>query len=491
MKPTSSPTTSHALPQRGFVSVLALLFLISVVAFILMKSVNMSGAKGLDSQQYFDGVAALGLAESGKEVAAATLTTDINTDDSAFLTSCAQFTSSPPVSVGQGTFQFVPSPTASSSALCPVRIKGTVRSAQRTLETWINLSFINGTGGYGKQPSMTLQNRYSTPAAAVFNLAWRRQSSTGHPEAPGGQAVASTCTLPSCGMRWNIESSSGLPSVGSLGTTLGVNANSNVVVQQTLDKDRNYAEVGLILGGLSAQPVLKGSYSDNKETANTQNQTVTTGTTSSGEGAGWCNGADTLVFGVSGRGDDDPTAAFSSVVFNSAGSPAQPVNMTWVSHFPNTDGSSPNTFGDVFSEIWYTYNPYALMNNASSSGSTVTVTSTTGLQAGTLLQVYSGTGLFQGSTRVLSVPSATQFIVDKAPTVALANATVCGGICALFNNPSSASSKTTFSLTRASAAAQQWAGGFVCFSGVDPNKVRRITSSRLHVQQWHEVVSSE
>lgn len=481
------PTPDHA--QRGFVSVLSLLLLVSVVVFILMKSIDMSGSKALEAQHYFDSAAALALAESGKEVAMASITSAVNADDSAFITSCSNFTSSSPITLGQGSFAYIASPTPTSASLCPVRIKGTVRASNRTLEAWMNLSFINGTGGYGTSPTLTLENRYDTPAAAVFNLAWRRLGSTGH-SPPGGQSVASTCTLPSCGMQWNLESSSGLPSVGSLGTSVGIGAGESATVEQTLSVERNYAEVGLMLGGLVSQPTIKGRYYDDKQTANTQNQTVTYGTTPNGTNS-WCTGADTLVFGVSGRGDDDPTAAFSSVVFNSAGTPSQPTALTWVSHFPNTDGSSPDMYGDIFSEIWYTYNPYVLLSGASSTGTTVTVASTSGLQTGTLLKVDAGTGLLQGTTRVSSVLSPTQFVIDKAPSIALSGATLCGGICALFNGTSADNLKTTFALTRATAAAQQWAGGFVCFSGVDPNKIRRITSSHLHVQQWHEVTSGE
>ena len=488
MKHALKHTTAHN-AQRGVVSILSLMLLVSVVIFILAKSIDMSGSKALETQQYFDSTAALALAESGKEVANASITAAVNADDAAFLASCAGFASSSPIALGQGTFQFITSPTPSSSSLCPIRIKGSVRGASRTLESWMNLTVINGTGGYGTQPTLTLENRYNTPAAAVFNLAWRRLGSTGH-SPPGGQATASACVLPSCGMQWNFESSSGQPSVGSLGTSVSVAAGETVSVQQSLNKDRNYAEVGLILGGLAAQPTLAGHYYDDKKTANTANNTITYGTTPNGT-ASWCNGADTLVFGVSGRGDDDPTAAFSSVAFNTSGSSAQRVPLTWVSHFPNTDGTSPDMFGDIFSEIWYTYNPYVQLGNASSSGTTVTVNSTTGLQTGTLLKVAAGTGLLAANTRVSAVLSTTQLVIDKAPSTPLSGATLCGGICALFNGTTATNLETTFALTRATAAAQQWAGGFVCFSGVDPSKVRRITSSHLHLQQWHEVVSGE
>ncbi len=485
------PTPCPPNTERGFVSVITLLFLISVVLFILGKSLTMSGSKSLESQQQFDSVAAQALAESGLEVGLASLTTADNLDDTTFVSSCATLVSSSALDLGRGSFQFVPSGTATSPNLCPIRVKGTVNGASRTLESQINFNSQIGTAGYGTAPTMTLKNPYNVPAAAVFNLAWRRQGSTGN-NPPGGQAVASTCILPSCGMRWTLESSSGNPSVGSLGTSVSVAANSSVQVSQSLDSPRNYTEVGLILGGLSTTPLLKGSYYDDKETANTANQATTTGTTTSGEARGWCTGADTLVFGVSGRADDNPSAQYTSVVFNTSGTPAQPIPMTWVAHYPNTDGTSPSAYGDVFSEIWYTYNPYVQMTSASSSGTTITVNSTAGLQVGTILKVYSGTGELPGFTRVSSITNSTQFVVDQTPTTALSNATLCGGICALFNNPSSSAAKTTtFALTRSNSAAQQWAGGFACFSGVDKTKVRRVSNSSIRLQLWHEVVTGE
>ena len=492
---------------RGFVSVIIMLFLAAVVLFILGKSLTMSGTKSLESQEQYDGVAALALAESGREVGLAAITTAVNLDDTSFGSSCASLSSSSAISLGgRGSFQFVPSSTPTTANLCPIRVKGTVNKANRTLESQLNFNSQIGVGGYGTSPTMTLNNPYGVPAAAVFNLAWRRQGSTGH-SPPGGQASASTCTLPSCGQQWNLESSSGTNSVGSLGTSLSVAANTSVQVAQTIDSPRNYVEVGLILGGLSATPVLKGSYFDGKETANTANQNTSYGTTPSGEpssGGQWCAGADTLVFGVSGRGNDDPTARYTSVVFNTNGSPAQPVAMTYVAHYPNIDGSSPNTFGDVFSEVWWTYNPYIRMTGGSSAGTTtITVASTANLQADTLIKVYSGVaGAFPAYTRVKKITSGTTFtiyqtppglpVTNLPPTTNLNNAVICGGICALFDNPSSPAAKSTqFGLTRASSAAQQWAGGFACFNGVDKTKVRYVSNSSLRLQLWHEVLAGE
>ena len=486
------PLSQHR--QRGFVSIAAVFFVIMFVFFILTQTLNMLGNKSVDSMQYLDGMRALYIAESGAERSIGIISNAVASDDTQLDAACTaakldnSSSTNPIPFAGGGNFAY-PSVAAGPAGTCDVRVTGTFNSAQRTLQTRVNVATDIGTAGFGHNITMTLANNNNVPGVAVFNLAWRRQGSTGH-STTGGQATATACTLPSCGFEWSIESSSGGPSVGTLGTAVGIGAQSSVDVVQTLSDDRNYAEVGLIMPGLAGQPVIKGSFADKKRTANTANNTVTTGDTSSGEVTGWCNAADTLVFGVSGRGNDDVTGAYASVVFNTAGSPAQPIPLTWIAHFPNTDGSTPNVFGDVFSEIWYTYNPYVKFANATSVGTTVNVLAPVTLKAGTILKVYSGTGQFAGNTKVLAnVTSQTQFQVTATPTTPLVNATICGGVCALFDNPSSAASSTTFALTRATNAAQQWAGGFTCLSGVDPTKVRRISRSTTRISQWHEVVS--
>lgn len=482
--------------QAGFVSIVSVFFVIVFILFILTQAITMQGNKRIDSLQYLDSIRALYLAESGAERAMGMVSTAIASDDSLMDATCSaiQHTATP-FALGGGSFTYVPVTTPQAPVgSCDIRVMGSFNAARRILQIRVNLSSEIGTAGFGHEISMRLQNNLNVPGVAVFNLAWRRQGSTGH-STDGGQSDASACPLPTCFTKWSLSSSSGLPSVGSLGTAVAVNAQTGADIIQTLSKDRNFAEVGMVLPGLLSAPVLKGSFYDDKKTANTANQTVTQGTTNSGQATGWCSAADTLVFGVSGRGDDDVTGAYSSVVFNTNGSPAQAIPLTWIAHFPNTDGSTPGVFGDVFSEIWYTYNPHAMFSGASSQAgdlSRVNVASPVSLAAGTLLKVYTGTGAFAGNTRVVSsISNATQFQISPAATSALANASICGGICALFNNPSSVSSSTEFSLTRATSAAQQWAGGFTCLSGVDPSKVHRIARSSAKIVQWHEVTSND
>lgn len=60
----------------------------------------------------------------------------------------------------------------------------------------------------------------------------------------------------------------------------------------------------------------------------------------------------------------------------------------------------------------------------SSTGTTITVSSTTNLRVGMPLRVTSGTGVFAANTVITSITSATQFVVSIAPTTALSNASI-------------------------------------------------------------------
>ncbi len=503
MKPFVLPSKPNA--QRGFLTMIVMAFLASVVLFILAKSLSMSGTKSLESQEHYDSVSALALAESGLEAGLASLTHAVNLDDTAFTSSCASLASSTAIPLGRGTFQYTPSSTPSSSSVCPIRVKGSVNSAARTLEAQINFKVQIGDGNFGQSPSLTLRNPYSVPAVAIFNLAWGLKRSSGHATTGNGTTAKPNCT--GCIARWNLASAGGgNNAVGSMGTSMPVAANSTVTFAETLSDLRNYVQVGLIMGGIAGSPTYINSFSDNKETGNTSNNLTTTGNIPTGEpsgGGGWCNGADTLILGLSGVGPYqasppppayDYTAAMTSVTFNTNAGADAAIPLTWASHYPNTDGTSPNTTGDVYSEIWWTYNPYIKMTGASSSGTTVTVASTANLKTGTLLKVYSGSGTFAANTRVSSVLGPTQFTVNQTPTTALSSgAVICGGICALFHTPATSGATTTLTISRTgrAATAQQYAGGMACFSGVDPTKVKRVSSSGLNLRLWHEILSTD
>jgi len=78
-------------------------------------------------------------------------------------------------------------------------------------------------------------------------------------------------------------------------------------------------------------------------------------------------------------------------------------------------GANTNTFSGT---------PNTILSNAVSSSATITCASTDKLQIGSVVTVVTGTGTLQSDTKVISVTSATVFVVDKVPTVALSNATL-------------------------------------------------------------------
>lgn len=486
----SSQAASHT-QQQGVISLLVLLVLMAGVIGVQMQAFQISTSNSLGAQQYQDNLAALYLAESGLERARGSLTLAGVNNPADFQSTCNSYVSGGTFALGRGSFQYLDPLQPSTPTFCPFRVVGIVGTARRTLQTSMGFAPSSGQVGFDSNIAMGVANPHGVASVGLFNLAWRRHGSTGH-STSGGSASGNNCGLPGCVPVWNIESSSGSPSVGSMGTAVPVAANGIGQITHTLSAARNFAGVGINLPGLIGPPVVTGSFADDKRTANTKNNTVTKGDTSSGEANNWCRASDTLVLGISGRSDDDVTATFTSVVFNTNDNPAQPQAMTRIVHAPNTDGSTPNAFGDVFSEIWYSYNPYVFAANASSSGTTVTVPSPISIAAGTLLKVYSGTGAFAGNTRVVSsVTNVTQFQVDSTPTTALNNATICGGICALFHNPASSSSKTEFTVTRNEGAEKEWAGGFTCLAGVNPAQISTVIDSSVKLNAWREVVTHE
>jgi formylglycine-generating enzyme required for sulfatase activity len=65
-----------------------------------------------------------------------------------------------------------------------------------------------------------------------------------------------------------------------------------------------------------------------------------------------------------------------------------------------------------------------VMKGASSSGTTVTVSSTANLRPGMPITVTSGTGAFASNTTITSIVNSTQFVVSATPTTQLSNATI-------------------------------------------------------------------
>jgi phage tail sheath protein FI len=109
-----------------------------------------------------------------------------------------------------------------------------------------------------------------------------------------------------------------------------------------------------------------------------------------------------------GYADRGPTQTVNS---NVVGEPTLVSNWSeFVSLF--SYGANINTFSGI---------PAATVSGATSSGATITLNGSTTekLKIGSVVTKLSGTGTLQEDTRIISVTSATTFVVDKAPSVAL------------------------------------------------------------------------
>lgn len=520
--------------QKGFVSIIALMFLSSVVVFILTQSLSMSGTKGLETRQYSDSVAALALAESGVEVTYASLIKDTALTDN-FEEACSKYAVGTDIGIGSGSFRYLkPTSSTTPKSVCNIRVMGTVGDAKRTIETTINFNTTVGSGGYGNSITTTLTNSYPVPVAVVFNSAWQVKSNSWRPsesqKAENSLANASDTTCvginsTNCKLLWN-NRGSGNNTVGSMGSTfLPIYIKGSVTTNHALEYNRNYAEVGLLIGGKNATspPEYVGSYANSSPgwTASVASPTkgfdennkiiyYTEGTTINGQFGipakgndpgipAWCSNADTLVFGVSGGGADPTTEQqlnqdkitqwpfFTNVKFNTTGSS---FDMQLGSHFPNTESPySPDMYGDIFSEIWYRHNTYIPEMKASTNGTTLTVDTKEEIPIGTILAITSGTGAFTGTTQIVSkVPgSEYEYLINNLPTTPLKNARVCTGTCALFGS----SSENIFKLFYGNLVTKQWVGGFTCFKGVDSKYIKTIKNSSIRKSQWHEILSGE
>lgn len=392
--------SARPLRQRGVISVLAAFLLIAGVVFILAQTSGMLGNRSMDTSNQLDSTAALMLAESGLQRAEAMVGRSGN---SGLMSAgdCTGVATGGPFSLGRGSFSYgtiTPLPdgcAAGACTSCAVEVTGTVGSAARTLRQEYTIGVSNGVAGRGTTVTMVLKNIHDVPATSLFNLAWKRQD-------PGGNADATFCAngASDCGLQWNLESSNGNTSVGGMGVTVGIAANTlSKVVVQTLSMSRDYVEVGGLFPSLTASPpTVVGRFWDDKNVSHltginsgstggvisgvatdtgvctSSPTTYPTGGTGSYQAdtcTNWCKASDTLVFGVSGRSATSADQLLPSVTFGTNGTNPQNVAMTRLVHFPNLDGSTPNASGKAFSEIWYAYNPdYTSAENNTGAGLT-------------------------------------------------------------------------------------------------------------------------
>ncbi len=242
---------------------------------------------------------------------------------------------------------------------CRGQVQGTVGSSTRTVS--IDIAYcspthagVAGFGGFTSNIAQTI-NPYQANSVIVSNLAFRRKSDAGGPNTSATTCVQTGTYSGTCTQGWSIQSSSGIPSVGGRGVIATTTTVGDYTVIQNLGADRNYVATGAIFEGNGVSYL--GAYADdqsaqNKGTAGTSNTVAgqvrdgrMLGTSATGS-AGWCKGADTLVFGFSAKAES-PNDTLTSVSFGAARVP-----MVLLERFHSLSY-------DMYSEVWYLHRPIA------------------------------------------------------------------------------------------------------------------------------------
>jgi hypothetical protein len=511
-------TRSIWLRQQGFVSVIAVLALILVVAVILRQSVQISATKALSGQQQSDSVAALAQAQSGSEIAIQKFSVAFNANPT-LSAACAAgnmdlTTENINVNSAGGPASFLLlAAKASVNGYCKIRVQGKLRAASRTIETWIKAKVTYGSAGFGTTttppvtPTLQLTNPWSdVNAIGLFNTGWAVQSSDG--QTVTGNADCTDCQ--SNNPLWYTTLKGGGNDIGGAGNYSGsISPLASASYQHTVQPARNFAMVGHVLGGSAIQaPTTLGSLSG----SNNNNDQGTTTTTTVKANTNWCatdTTANAMVIGVSAKGPGitnglpNLTGQYTSAKFtynsdatgpgiNVAASAGPSKNYV---HYPDAtvnDGlSTPIAWGDVFVELYYFYQPSVTITVTGSSGAQLTLSQTYATSlAGRYLQPG---GKIPDATYIQTHTAGTNLVtLNQAPTSTFSASTpICTGICGFF--PTSNNTSMTFTFGKAAGTVgKAWVSGITCLKGVDDSKVQPVTSpSGVTVFQWHEVLSTD
>ncbi len=241
------------LRQQGMVTVIAVIFLITAVIFVLSQTLNITGSNSIDNSRQMDSTQAFFLAESGLERAQGTITSAVQ-GGSYTNTTCTGLQSVTPHSLGRGSFQYtsaLPSPSlcgGSNPACtgCAVTVQGTVGSASRTISTVITNINAQGVAGYGSAFNLNLTTT-AVNSGVFTNLAYRAKASGDGPNAnvtscnnTGSGSLTCTANL------WNLVGQ-GTGNVSGMGVHANVPSISTYTINYLLSAPRYYALTGILL----------------------------------------------------------------------------------------------------------------------------------------------------------------------------------------------------------------------------------------------------
>ncbi len=349
--------------QRGAFAIFAVLMLVIVVAVALRFMLAVAESNSSATLSHLQGAKALLAADSGIEALLAKLRKGGPLNCSAGQVPAGTLDGASYAALAAATVSNMAVAKSCNGLLlakgCRGQVQGAVGASTRTVS--VDIAYCSpteaGVTGFGGYTTDIVQVIYPYQANAVVfsNLAFRRKLDWGGPNTDATSCRQTGTYSGTCAQGWSIQSSSGLNSVGGRGVIATTTTVGNYAVTQNLAADRNFVATGAIFEGNGVSHL--GSYADensasNKGTTGTSNIVMgqvqdgrTLGVAPDGS-AGWCKGADTLIFGFSAKSamaDDTLT----SVTFG-----ASNTALRLLERYPSTGY-------DMYSEVWYVHKPVA------------------------------------------------------------------------------------------------------------------------------------
>ncbi|MDP1527213.1 MAG: hypothetical protein Q8M20_15510 [Rhodocyclaceae bacterium] len=420
--------------QRGIISIMAAIILIVAVIFGLSKTYDIIGNTSLSNVAQGDSTAAFFLAESGVEIAKATIES-ANVAGNYAAATCTGLQGSS-FTLGSGTVAITEATCAGVAPCgeCDVTVRGTVDAAERSIKIKVSSVNSQGTASCGYDPSLALTTTVDNQGVFT-NLAYRAKPVAACADSFTSNALIGSCQITGTGGTqictpsndgWNIQMT-GTNAMSGMGIFSDINLTPGIYqIGQTftttsggINANRNYVQVGVLLAPPTGGSVSRtGTYAADTGGNRTANSTGTSGSVTTGWNCAQANGSanpnraagsNMLLYGFSSAPQNN---VLSGVSLGS-------VPLRFQVEMQSTQGTPPD---NIYSQIWYAYNNAfyptsytgamgtVLANSGASfqatvgaavngyiSGTTLTVTSVTNDGVIRIGDSVSGTGVTTGT----------------------------------------------------------------------------------------------
>jgi len=412
---TSALAFSFSHRQHGAASVAIVMLLVFILAAAVMAVMRISGTSLTDTALNETQTAALSLAESGLERAQAILSAAAKSGGN-MNNACINLkdTSS---TMPRGSFKYTAATFNAGTSECTVTVMGKVDPSSRTIRAVLNASTSAGVEGKGSTINLNVRTT-SANAGVIANLAYSA-------DLGGSNATASIGTCTNCTNFYTVNSGASKKPT-NVGVYAGFAAASTNTITETLVRGanpdiRNYVEVAAAFYPVAGAVSLVGSYavvggsttSAGSPTGGSVPATWNCAANSAtGTNVSVAAGADTLVYGFSSAAPLANQLKDGDVTFGYVDATDTGRKLKLIRNMTGKQGDN------LYSQIWYDYNPAHLSGTGTTSGAVVTG--------------YAGKGTIDGKTsgtklcvKTITESNGTFSTGDEVSWTASGNARSC------------------------------------------------------------------